>query len=150
MCLFNANIINLEEDLTVYKILIKNRTVTYGDKKYTFELCSPYYPYNWKLNTEYNTNCQPYSFWQYMGHKNVLNVYGNAFHSFENFNDAIDGLMEITSHNINTEYGKNTFVIAECVIPKSSEFVYCGYFDKAPCYASTSLIVKEIVYEHKN
>lgn len=130
MCLFDPKQIKLNEDITVYKVLIQDSE----------KLTSPYYPYDWELNKEYKINDKPV-IRDYALYKTIS---GNTFHTFKNFDDARNERIEILPAF--EVYPPNLkIVIAECIIPKSSEYVYEGTFGNAQAYASSSLIIKKII-----
>lgn len=129
MCLTCSKKINIVDDLTVYKVFYIN------DNN---EICSPIYSNcKWNVNETKSTNVDepditPYDF----GNE----IEGNAIHSFKSINDA-------TSYFKNLErYFDSMFAVYECVIPKTSKFLYEGKFGTQVSYASEKLTpIKQIM-----
>lgn len=140
MCLFDATEIKLEKDLTVYKVL----TVING------KLCSPYYTdFNWEIDKTYEIkkdkpdirhNTVPSRFYPLKTIK-YIEIEGDAFHTFRTIDDA-----KIFCENCSgVLFNDFRLVIYECVIPKSSKFVYTDRVGLQ--YASEKLkLVKEITF----
>ena len=134
MCLFNPMKINRSDDITVYKILgIKDG-----------ELHSPIYDYLWPVGETMSINDKPLFKEYHNINFTTTGIIGNAFHTYRNEEDAINASTKIGEIG---DYDK--YVIAECVIPSASKFVYLGTYNRSDdCYASEKLTVvsyREIV-----
>lgn len=129
MCLCYANKINPEKDIICYKIFVK--------KKSTDNLHSVYYDYIWETNVLQSTHTDEPDFYQNKFDKSCVCIDGHAFHTFKFLEDAKQFKQQFNNY-------KN-FVIYECVIPKTSKFVYLGVFGTLPSYASEKLLVKKMI-----
>ena len=141
MCLYNPLQIHPENDIICYKVMYLSKTiyeVAKNCEKLKNELiflASPFFSsHNWQLNHEYEIINEP----TIEEIDNTLN--DNAFHSFKTLDGAKD-LLEF----LKLDEPKSDFAIVKCVIPKTAQYVYEGEFNGSKCYASTSLIVKEII-----
>jgi len=144
MCLSKCKEIVPEESIVVYKFLeeINSNSEYYSG----CGLRSPYYRYYYKIGERCDiTENEPYNVYNWLGD----NIEGGAFHSFANLADVvkdcvdyIDDDREWTESFMNDG---NKFAIVKCTIPKDSRHVWEGKYYNRPAYASTSLIVDEIV-----
>lgn len=140
MCLKFPNKINLEKDLTVYKI--------FAVKSDSNVLCSPFYRnYVWKKNKVYSTNTnEPIITSVCYSLEDAVNytiIEGNAFHSYMKLQDALN-----VKNLLNKNYTltKDAFlIVCKCIIPKDSNFVYRGISSYVVSYASEKLKIIETV-----
>ena len=154
MCLHYSKLITPEEDITVYKVLVKQTYHYRPETPYEVLAKEPY------LNTletpPYTVFFSPYhgAEWEIGVRKKATRneefkatllecalstglVSCGAFHSFRDKCDAQNEacyLKGITSDDL---------VIAKCIIPKDSFYVFEGYYSNNACYASSDLIVEE-------
>lgn len=151
MCLYYANKINLEEDLTVYKVFLEELRVFYTMKK---TIISPYTGFEWEIGKIYEIKkFEPkLKIIQTKTLKDAhfitteeKQVYGDAFHSYA----TIEGAQTLYNTILN-DYGLGKDIaIYECVIPKNSHFVYTGHFVNCSDieYASEKLkVIKKIEF----
>lgn len=147
MCLLNPIPVYRDgEDIKVYKVL---KVGSIGEK-----YLSPYNEYmpcsTWKLSktNRLDDDYQPEMTQMFNGD---VRIDGGAFHTFANLKDAAVELSywisrtrpERWSMYNDVEYYDH-YVIAECIIPADTKYVYFGWFYMAndnpvPAYASQSL-----------
>ena len=125
--------LNRNEDITVYKIMRQDEN---GN------LHSLYYNYEWPVGEVQAINDKAdIREHRYMGF-NHTSVNGNAFHSFMDKEQAKDYAIEQFARL----FAGTKYVLAECVIPADSKFVYLGAFNYSDdSYASEKL--KVVSYE---
>lgn len=133
MCLLNPKRIFPENDIVCYKVLKLSK-----DDINIFK--SIYCPYNWKLNKEYETHSQP-TIIDYSQYKILSD---NAFHTFKSLDDAVEHRKSVVNM-FSYAYSPKEIVVAKCIIPKHSCRIYEGEYIEHISYASTSLIIKEII-----
>lgn len=116
MCLTFALNVQLEEDVTVYKFLVKHEDGT---------ICSPYYKQGWVEGQEYTANgemdLEPCT--NMLGEivENYYHVHGGAFHAYESLERTVN---EAIAFGFNYDV-KHEIVIGKFIIPKGSK-VYRG------------------------
>lgn len=144
MCLSKCREIVPVENIVVYKFLEEINS----DSEY-YSGCglrSPYYRYYYKIGDRCDiTENEPYNVYNWLGD----NIEGGAFHSFANLADVIKDCVDYMDDDMEWTEGfmndGNRFAIVKCTIPKDSRHVWEGKYYDRPAYASTSLIVEEIV-----
>ena len=140
MCLEKAKQITPEKDITCYKACVYD---IYNDEYY-----SPFQASRYVLGrTKYVRRTQakfPFE----------PTIYGGAFHSFANKDDAIK-YCELFNRRMHNPYN-SYLVVIECSIPKSSVYVYEGVFTyytdviirvNVPSYASQRIKPVKVVYQ---
>lgn len=166
MCLNKAKVITLEEDKVVYKAFTKKpdgTLLTLYQKRY-YELSdkpihdelSKFDVYGREQDISSGImNINGHDF-EVIHNNGECDVYGGMFHSFENYDDAVNvAASRRTTCSLQYWYGigaKN--VVVKCIIPKNAQLVMEGIFpyelnDKffnAKSYASSDIIFKEIVW----
>ena len=130
MCLMNPMKINRGEDITVYKVLGVDENGV---------LHSPIHDYEWPVGETQEINdkadIKEHTYFNYR----ATSVNGNAFHSFSEKEIAERDAIE---RHINRCKRYPKYVIAECVIPGDSKFIYLGAFKHMDdSYASEKLRV---------
>ena len=123
--------LNCEEDITVYKVLGVDEDGV---------LRSPIRKFKWQVGETMATNEKPeIKEYHYLGFSSV-SVEGNAFHTFKEKEVARE--YAIAKSKI---FNFNKMVVAECVIPADSKFVYLGVFNNTDdSYASEKLKVVNV------
>lgn len=167
MCLERARVITLKKDKVVYKVFIKKpdgRLLTLYQKRY-YELSDKpihdelskfdFYGRERDILSEI-ININGHDF-EVIHNNGECDVYGGMFHSFENYDDAVNvASSKLNVCSLQYWYGdgaKN--VVVKCIIPKNAQLVMEGIFPyelnyeffNAKSYASSDIILKEIVYE---
>lgn len=133
MCLMNPMKLNRGEDITVYKVLGQDEN---GG------LHSPIHNFDWVVGETASIDdkavFKEYHYFNYT----ATSVEGNAFHSFREKETAEQYLR--SKEGVFCKYKK--FVVAECVIPADSKFVYLGAYNTGDdSYASEKLKVVSYV-----
>lgn len=174
MCLINAKPKKLDEPMTVYKVFL---IFVEGD---TEVIRSPYQlPMVWEIGKEetagissdYSKVNIPYLKRSYDANIELETIYGGAFHSFPNKEDAQWMMRDLITEPkdgtytqaigrifIQAENCKRVKVaIGECTIPQDSEYVFDGlfealsnedwYYHQLPSIASQKLVLNKIVEE---
>ena len=145
MCLLKAKKMDVNHDIKVYKTLIVSKSSD-GSEVYS----SPFHrEMFWKIGERHLVGIPRAvtEIYEASDHKGtVINVYGNAFHSWANVSDARDLAVSVS------ENGSLDTAVGEFVIPGDSKYVYCGdsavwpySFTFAPGYASSDLVFVGIV-----
>lgn len=166
MCLNNARVITLKKDKVVYKVFTKKpdgTLITLYQKRY-YELSDEpihdelsmfdFFARERDSSTEI-MDINGHDFEVIRRENGECDVYGGVFHSFENYDDAVN-IANSNISGLHYWYGigaKN--VVVKCIIPKNAQltmegiFPYTLDFEKftAKSYASSDIILKEIVYE---
>lgn len=120
-----------EEDITVYKVLGVDEDGV---------LHSPIRKFEWQVGETMATDEKPIMKEHHYFGFNTTSVEGNAFHSFREKEVARE--YAVAKSKI---FKFNKIVIAECVIPSDSKFVYLGAFNKSDdSYASEKLKVVSV------
>ena len=162
MCLHHSRLITPEEDITVYKVLVKQTYRNRPENSYEALVkdsyrntealnyngpeapshtvfFSPYHGTEWEMGVRKRTTRNEESKAALLeSARSTGMIGGGAFHSFRDKCDAQSEacyLKGITSDNL---------VIAKCIIPKDSLYVFEGYYSNNACYASSDLIVEEV------
>ena len=142
MCLINAERIYPEEDIVVYKFIVREPDPM---KKWRYR--SPFYEQYWEPEERMDSNGPAEKDLVY-GKKDTspnLVINGNAFHAYACISDARRYAKEWAW------YSDVETAVGEFVIPKDSAEVYVGcnsYCLKTiGCYASTSMIFKRPVMD---
>lgn len=136
MCLYNADKIKNHGELTCYKVVFQKGLFK---KKYF----SVFEKFRYEIGKAYEVQTKGKSY--YVKHRDIIN--GGFFHTFKNYDDAVDFLKLFSPFN-----KRFTFKIIECVIP-SDCYVYEGEYEyriadseiRMPrSYASTKIFPKKI------
>ncbi len=142
MCLTFALNVQLEDDITVYKFLVKHDGA----------ICSPYYKQGWVEGQEYTANgemdVEPCT--NMLGEivENYYHVHGGAFHAYESLQKTVNESIAF-AFNYNVE---NEIVIGKFIIPKYSK-VYRnqstknGYQYATDCIKFVGLVSDEEIGE---
>lgn len=142
MCLINAEQIYPEEDIVVYKFIVRE-----PDLMNKWRYRSPFYEQYWKPEEREDSKGPVEKDLMYEGKKDSrpnLIIYGNAFHAFDCISDAMRRAKEWAWY-----CGVET-AVGEFVIPKDSAEVYVGGNSPSntiKSYASTSMIFKRPVMD---
>lgn len=139
MCLTNVKRIYPKEDIICYKVVTVSRNFRDRSVRYL----SPYYSRKeWKLgkleSLKDRTDAEAYRSWG----THEKNVYGGAYHTH--------GTYESAERHAESYLQKGLHVkILECIIPKSSKYVYQGMIPVSNDwgYASQKLKPIKVVWE---
>ena len=140
MCLTDAKTLKHDNNIICYKVVASVLDKDGNEGK----LVSPYFSKkSWKIG---KTEAIPTIRRNVVLYGNKC-VYDGAYHSFEKLSDA-----QKLANKKNSIYKKFTniryeYKVAECIIPKSSQWTYCGKFNigfkndegDCNCYASQKL-----------
>ena len=118
MCLINAKVKEVTEDIACYKVYLRQKTTLIS-------------PYQRSLAPEFNTVAKTD-----LGEINEGYRVYKGFHSFANFNDSIKEKREWASCSIT--------VVVECIIPKGAK-CYVGQFGDKISYCSDSIKLIELI-----
>lgn len=130
MCLYIASHIRpiakvATQNITVYKILLHEYDTTYF---------SPYYHFEWKLDTIYTAEKEV----ELNKRDDGYDIEGGVFHSFKNFDQAVDCLPWV-------KYDLFNAVLFEAVIPKGTEYWTGRGHNSFIEYASKALKISQRV-----
>lgn len=125
-----------KKDITCYKILYRANA---NDSSGTWYK-TPWYNFVMRLNIPYKEHGD-FDIEVSNSVEGRFFVNGGGFHSFVYEEDA---RTYINSHSYNMWWG--SLVIAECVIPKGSEY-YTGGFGFSKCYCSKEIVLKKEVFK---
>lgn len=167
MCLNKAKVITLEEDKVVYKVFNKlndGTLISLFQKKICELSDTPIHDelsiFDFELSNDGQyelININDHNIATHKYENGEFDVYGGLFHSFENYDDAVF-VANNTMDGLCWHYGEGAKnVVVKCIIPKNSQLVMVGgaCYTKnyeavlVPSYASSDIILKEIVYEIK-
>ena len=147
MCQLHSKKIEINVPIKCYKVLVKNpKFFLEGEKKFL----SPYYDREqWEEGEKhsiYNSK-SPLSMFLPSLVDSEGKINGGAYHSFKNYVDAED-FADKLHYFTDTPYAN--MVIAECIIPPDTDYVYEGesfssVAELVPSYASHDIILKEII-----